>query len=329
MSELLILGEVKDASLDSRTIEMLGAGKKLAEVSGDKLSVLIMGDGIGDVADEATGYSPDIVYKLEHPLLKGFNPDLWLAALEQACAEIKPTKLLISHSFIGMELAPRLACRLGSRLTTDCIELSIDPDDKGLLGTKPVSGGNAMSVFKCTGATQMVTVRGNVFEPAEYSSTGGAIASINVNIDESMSHLESLEIVEEDTVALDKANIVIAGGAGLGDEDGFEMLEELADALGKSFGSVMIGCSRMAVDKGWISSDHQIGLTGTIIAPDIYVAVGISGAIHHLVGMVHSKKIIAINTDPSCNIFKVADYGIVEDFEQVLPALIKKLEEVL
>jgi electron transfer flavoprotein alpha subunit len=329
MSEVLILGEVKDAALDPRTLEMLGAGKQLTDVSGDKLSVLIIGDAIGDVAEAATAYHPDLVYKIEHPLLKGFNPDLWLSVLEQACAEIKPTMLLISHSFIGMELAPRLACRLGSRLTTDCIDLSIDPDDGRLLGTKPVSGGNAICVFKCVGQTQMVTVRGNVFAPAEAGRAGGAIAPINVNIDESMARLESLEVVAEDTVALDKANVVISGGAGLGDEDGFELLEELAETLGKSFGSVMIGCSRMAVDKGWISSDHQIGLTGTIIAPDIYVAVGISGAIHHLVGMVHSKKIIAINTDSSCNIFKVADYGIVEDFEQVVPALIRKLEEVL
>lgn len=262
-------------------------------------------------------------------MLKGFNADLWLAALEQACKEIKPGMLLMSHSFIGMELAPRLACRLDSRLTTDCIELAVDPADGCLLATKPVSGGNAISVFKCSGQTQMVTVRGNVFPPAESGSAGGAVAPISITIDESMSRTQSLEIVAEDTVALDKANIVIAGGAGLGDEDGFELLEELAEALGQSFGSVMIGCSRMAVDKGWISSDHQIGLTGTIIAPDVYVAVGISGAIHHLVGMVHSKKIIAINTDPSCNIFKVADYGIVEDYEQVLPTLIKRLEEVL
>ena len=329
MTEVLILGEVKDESLDSRTLEMLGAGKKLTDVSGDKLSVLLMGESIGDFAEAATAYNPDIVYKVEHSLLRGFNADLWLAALEQACAEIKPTILLISHSFIGTELAPRLACRLNSRLTTDCIDLAIDPEDGGLLGTKPVSGGNAICVFKCAGATQIATVRGNVFEPAEAGSVGGAVAPIKVNIDQSMSRFESLEVVAEDTVALDKANVVIAGGAGLGDEDGFEMLEELAEALGKSFGSVMIGCSRMAVDKGWISSDHQIGLTGTIIAPDIYVAVGISGAIHHLVGMVHSKKIIAINTDPSCNIFKVADYGIVEDFEQILPALIEKFEEVL
>ncbi len=329
MKEVLILGEVKDASLDPRILELLGAGKKLTEASGDKLSVLLMGDRVEDVAEAAASYGPDSVYKIEHPLLERFNADLWLAALEQACAEIKPSILLMSHSFIGMELGPRLAYRLDSRLTTDCIDLTIDSEDGRLLGTKPVSGGNAICVFKCAGQTQMVTVRGNVFPPAESGNAGGAIASINVTIDKSMSRLESLEIVEEDTVALDKANVVISGGAGLGDEDGFEMLEELAEALGKSFGSVMVGCSRMAVDKGWMSSDHQIGLTGTIIAPDIYVAVGISGAIQHLVGMVHSKKIIAINTDPSCNIFKVADYGIVEDFEQVVPALIKRLEEVL
>ena len=114
----------------------------------------------------------------------------------------------------------------------------------------------------------------------------------------------------------------------MGEEDGFEMLEELREALSKTFGNVMIGCSRVAVDKGWISSDHQVGLTGTMIAPDIYVAVGISGAIQHLVGMVHSKKIIAINTDSGCNMFKVADYGVVEDYEEIIPALIEKLEEL-
>jgi len=147
-------------------------------------------------------------------------------------------------------------------------------------------------------------------------------------IDESMIKVESIEVVKEDVVALDKADVVIAGGAGIGEEDGFEILDELAKALSKSFGNVMIGCSRVAVDKGWISSDHQVGLTGTIISPDIYVAVGISGAIQHLVGMVHSKKIIAINTDPGCNIFKVADYGVVEDYEKVIPALVKRLEEL-
>lgn len=326
MTEVLVLGELKDASLDLRTLELLGAGKKLAQESGGSLSILLMGNSVSEIAEDAAAFGAQKVYKVEHPLLGRFNADLWLAALEQALGEINPGILLMNHGFIGMELGPRLACRLDSRLTTDCIDLGIDPQDGRLLRTKPVSGGNAISVFKCPGQPQMATVRGKVFSPAESGHSGGVIVQINVSIDASLARVESLEVVQEETVALDKANVVIAGGGGLGDEDGFEMLQKLADALGKSFDSVMIGCSRVAVDKGWISSDHQLGLTGTMIAPDIYVAVGISGAIQHLVGVVRSKKIIAINTDPGCNIFRVADYGIVEDYEKVVPALIEKLE---
>ena len=328
MSEVLILGEVKEGSLDTRTLELLGAGKKLAGEMGAGFSLLLMGDGISGAADEAIPYGPARVYKMEHPLLQGFKPDLWVASLEQACKQINPKILLMSHSFMGMELGPRLACRLNSRLTTDCIDLSIDPEDGLLLRTKPVSGGNAISVFKCPGEPQLATVRGKVFTPAEPADGNGEMVDIKPEIDESMIKVKSLEVVKEDVVSLDKATVVVAGGAGLGEEDGFELLEELAAALGKSFGNVMVGCSRVAVDKGWISSDHQVGLTGTMISPDIYVAVGISGAIQHLVGMVHSKKIIAINTDAGCNMFKVADYGVVEDYEEIIPALIEKLEEL-
>jgi len=328
MSDVLILGEVKEGALDLKTLELLGAGKKLAGELGGEFSLLLMGDAVSGAADEAVSYGPAKVYKFEHPLLQGFKADLWVESLEQACRDINPKILLMSHSFIGMEAGPRLACRLNVRLTTDCIDLSIDPEDGLLLQTKPVSGGNAISVFKCPGEPQLATVRGNVFEPLEAADGKGEIVEMVLQIDETMIKVESLEIVKEEVVALDKADVVISGGGGLGEEDGFELLEELREALSKSFGSVMIGCSRVAVDKGWISSDHQVGLTGTIISPEIYVAVGISGAIQHLVGMVHAKKIIAINTDPGCNMFKVADYGVVEDFEEIIPALIEKLEEL-
>jgi electron transfer flavoprotein alpha subunit len=317
MSDLLVLGEVKEGSLDIRTLD-LGVG----------LSILIMGDAVSAVVEQAASYGPNRVYKLEHPLLKGFSADLWLASLEQACKKIKPKIFLLSHSLIGMELGPRLACRLNTRLTTDCIDLSIDSKDSLLLRTKPVSGGNAISVFKCPGEPQVATVRGKVFDPAEAADGKGEIVDIVPEIDESMIKVESIEVVKEEVVALDKADVVISGGAGLGDEDGFEILQDLSKALSKSFGNVMIGCSRVAVDKGWISSDHQVGLTGTMISPDIYIAVGISGAIQHLVGMIKSKKIIAINTDPGCNMFNVADYGVVEDYEKVIPALVKRLEEL-
>ncbi len=328
MSEVLILGEVKEGSLDTRTLELLGAGKKLAGEMGGGFSLLLMGNAVSGVCDAAIPYGPAKVYKMEHPLLEGFKPDLWVAALEQACRKIMPKVFLMSHSFMGMEVGPRLSSRLNSRLTTDCVDLSIDPEDGLLLRTKPVSGGNAISVFKFPGEPQLATVRGKVFTPPQGGDGKGVIEEITPEIDETMIKVESLEIVKEDIVSLDKATVVVAGGAGLGEEDGFELLEELRGALSKLFGNVMVGCSRVAVDKGWISSDHQVGLTGTMISPDIYVAVGISGAIQHLVGMVHSKKIIAINTDTACNMFKVADYGVVEDYEEIIPALIEKLEEL-
>ncbi len=328
MNDVLILGEVKDGSLDIKTLELMGVGKKLAADLGVGLSVALMGDAVSGAAKEAVAYDPDRVYKLEHLLLKGFNPDLWLSSLEQACKKINPKIFLMSHGSIGMELGPRLACRLNTRLTTDCIDLSIDPEDGLLLRTKPVSGGNAISLFKRPGEPQLATVRGKVFEPAEAVDGKGEIVDMVPEIDESMIKVESMEVVQEEVVSLDKADVVVAGGAGLGAKDGFEMLQDLAEALSRSFGSVMIGCSRVAVDKGWISSDHQVGLTGSMISPDIYVAVGISGAIQHLVGMNQAKKIIAINTDKGCNIFKVADYGVAEDYEEIIPALVRKLEEL-
>jgi electron transfer flavoprotein alpha subunit len=235
----------------------------------------------------------------------------------------------MGHGPVSMALGPRLAYRLNTQMTTDCIDLSIDAADKRLLRTKAVSGGNAIAVFKCPGEPQMASLRSKIFEPAEPVEGRAEIEDLVPQVDESMVRVKSVEVVKEDVVSLDGARVVIAGGAGLGDEDGFELLEDLATVLEKSFGSVMIGCSRVAVDKGWISSDRQVGLTGSIISPEIYLAVGISGASHHLVGMIRSQKIIAVNTDKGCNMFRVADFGVVEDYEKVIPALIERLEESL
>jgi electron transfer flavoprotein alpha subunit len=327
MNDVLILGEVKEGLLELKTLDLLGAGKKLAGELGGEFSLLLIGEEVSGAAEQGLSYGPAKVHKFEHPLLGGFQPDLWVASLEQACREIKPKILLMSHSFIGMELGPRLACRLNSRLTTDCIDLSTDLEDGLLLRTKPVSGGNAISVFKFPGEPQLVTVRGKVFSAPEPSDANGEILEMPFQFNESMIKVNTLETVREEVVALDKADVVVAGGAGLGEPEGFQLLEDLAGVLRKSFPSVMIGCSRVAVDKGWISTDHQVGLTGSIISPDLYIAVGISGAIQHLVGMVHAKKIISINTDPACNMFKVADYGVVEDYEEIIPALTERLKE--
>lgn len=327
MGDVLILGEMQTGVLDDKTRELISVGKRLAADLNGGISVVIAGDAVSAAAEQAATYGPDRVVKLEHPLLKGFTPELWLASLEQACKQIQPQVLLMTHGPVSMELGPRLAYRLNSQLTTDCIDLAIDPGDGRLLRTKAVSGGNAIAVFKCPGDPQMATLRSKIFEPAEAVDANGKIEALAPEIDASMIRVKSIEIVKEEVVSLDGARVVIAGGAGLGDKDGFEFLEDLAKVLEKSFDSVMIGCSRVAVDKGWISSDRQVGLTGSIISPEIYVAVGISGASHHLVGMIRSQKIIAINTDKGCNIFRVADYGVVEDYEKMIPALIERLEE--
>jgi len=327
MNEILLLVEGQGGLPNKPTLELFRGGCDLAKDLGIEASAVVVGDESSPLAAAAATYGLNKIYKLEHLLLKGFQPEAWIGALEWLCRQIQPRILLISHSFVGREVAPRLAFRLQTELTTDCLGLEIDPQDGLLVRTKPIYGGNAIATVKCDGQPQMVTVRKNVYEPLEPGTGQSEVVSMVPPLEESHIRVKSLKTVAEEVVELDKANLVISGGRGITDKEDFELLEALAQALGKSHGKVLIGCSRPVVDKCWLSSDRQVGLTGSIIAPDTYLAVGISGAIQHLVGMIRSKKIIAINTDPGCNMFKVADYGVVEDYKELLPALVKKLEE--
>lgn len=327
MSELLLLVESKGGQLEKMTLELIRGGSDLAKDLGVGASAVVVGDKTSALAEAVACYGLNKVYMLEHPLLNGFKPDAWVGALEWLCKQIAPKVFLISHSFVGREVAPRLAYRLNTELTTDCIGLKINPADGILIRTKPIYGGNAVAIVKTAGSPQMVTVRKGAFEPTEQTVTKSEMVPMTPPLDESFIRVKSLKTVEQEVVELDKANVVISGGRGIADKVDFEVFTALAKALSKTHGKVMIGCSRPVVDKGWMSSDHQVGLTGSMIAPDAYVAVGISGAVQHLVGMIRSKKIIAINTDLGCNMFKVADYGVVGDYKEILPALIKKLEE--
>jgi len=327
MSEILLLVETKGGSLDKKTLELIRGGSGLAKELGTGASAVVVGHETSPVAESVAAYGLNRVYRLEHPLLKDFQPDAWVAALEWLCKQIAPRVFLICHAFVGREVAPRLAYRLNTELTTDCTGLRIDPADKGLIRTKPIYGGNAVAIVKTQGSPQIVTVRKGVFEPTEQATTKSEMVPMTPPLDDSLIRVKFLKTVEQEVVELDKANIVISGGRGIAEKEDFEVLTSLAKALSKTHGKVMVGCSRPVVDKGWLSSDHQVGLTGSMITPDTYVAVGISGAVQHLVGMIRSKKIIAINTDLGCNMFKVADYGVVGDYKEILPALIKKLEE--
>jgi electron transfer flavoprotein alpha subunit len=326
MSEILILVESKEGSLDKKTLELIQGASVLAKDLGASTAGVVAGDETAQLAEAVAAYGLDKVYRLEHPLLKGFQPDAWVGALEWLCKEVAPKVFLISHSFVGREVAPRLAYRLNTELTTDCTGLKVDPSDKGLIRTKPIYGGNAVAIVKTEGSPQLVTVRKGAFDPIEPTTTKSEIAPMTPPLDESLIRVKSLKTVAQEVVELDKANVVISGGRGIAEKDDFEVLIALAKALSKTHGKVLIGCSRPVVDKGWMSSDHQVGLTGSMISPEAYVAIGISGAVQHLVGMIRSKKIIAINTDLGCNMFKVADYGVVGDYKEILPALIRKLE---
>ena len=327
MSEILLLVESKEGLLDNQTLELIGGGSNLGKDLGFDVSAVVVGHETSSLAESVASYGLKKIYRLEHPLLEGFQPDAWVGALEWLCKQITPKILLISHSFIGKEVAPRLASRLNVELTTDCISLKADPEDGLLVRSKPIYGGNAIAILKVEGTPQIVTVRKNAFQPMEPVATKSEIVEMVPSLDESIIRVKSLKTVEEEVVELDKANVVIAGGRGIAEQEDFEMLVALGKAMSKAHGNVMIGCSRPVVDKCWMSSDHQVGLTGSMIAPDAYIAIGISGAIQHLVGMIRSKKIISINTDAGCNMFKVSDYGVVADYKDILPALLKKMEE--
>ncbi len=325
---ILICGEIIRGALDPRTLELLGIGRRLADDLGTDLSAVLTGDNLAQIADEVACFGADRVYRLEDPLLEKYNSELWVEALRQLCGQIDPKILLMLHSSIGMEVAPKLAYRLNTILTTDCTSLEIDHSDGNLLRTKPVYGGNAVAVFKYKETPQFVTVRPRAMEPAERTSRMCEIIRIAPNIDESLIKVESIETVKEDAVELDKADVIISGGRGIGGTEGFEKIKELAGLFRESFENVEIGASRPAVDLGWISSNHQVGLTGEKVAPSLYMAVGISGAIQHLVGIAQAKMIVAINTDSKSPIFDVADYGVIGDYKEVLPAFMKKWREL-
>ena len=325
---VLACGETKDGVLDERTLEMIGAGKEIGDRLGVEVAVALLGDDLDGMAEEVSSFGADKVYKVVSPSLGTFAPELWVRALEELCRHIDPQIVLMLHSTTWMDVGPRLAFRLGSEITTDCVGLAIDEKDGLLLKTKPVFGGNALAVFKCEKLPQFVTVRRNVMKPAARLVAQGQIVDFPVDLDPSMLRVESIRTVKEETVSLEKANVIVAGGRGIGGPEGFMELEDLAESLKQSFDEVMVGCSRPVVDSGWVPADRQIGLSGAMVQPDLYIAVGISGAIQHLVGMARSRTIVAVNTDANSSIFAVADYGVVDDYKRVIPSLKDRWEEL-
>jgi electron transfer flavoprotein alpha subunit len=325
---MLVCGELADGKLASITTELLGCGRRLADDLQEDLSCLLAGDAVGEASKEAIAFGADKVYVVEHALLKEYEADSYLQVAERLAQEISPRIILMGQTFMGRDLAPRLAFRLGTSLATDCLDLSIDAKTKLLVQTRPVYGGNAQAVFASELMPQMATIRPKAMSALERDdSRKGEVIPFKVDIDTSKVRTKILETVKEEAVGikLEDAPVIVCGGRGVGGPGPFQTtLKELADLLHGA-----VGASRPPADNGWVPEALHIGLTGKIVAPDIYFAIAVSGASQHTAGCSGSKHIIAINKDPEANIFREAEFGVVGKYEEVVPALTNKLKELL
>lgn len=325
---ILICGEVAEGKIAPITQELLGIGRKLADDLQEPLCILLMGSSLSEASQEAIQFGADKVFTSEDPVLADYHGDTYTTALTTACQQLSPSILLLGQTDIGRDIAPRVAARLGTGLAMDCIELGIDPDTKLLVQTRPVYGGNALATMVCESARpQMATVRIKSMSPiTPDTARQGEITPIDLGVDASMMKSKFIERVKEEAegIKLEDADVVIGGGRGVGSIESFAMLWELAQVFGGA-----VGGTRVACDEGWLASTLQIGQTGKIVSPNLYIAVGISGAMQHIAGCSGAKAIVAINKDPEANIFKIAQYGIVADFKQALPALTEKCKELI
>ncbi len=322
--EVVILGEVRRGRIHPVTYELLAWGKGLSEKLKTKLSALILGYNLKGL-EEVIHYGADKVYYFEHPRLDIFNPEVYAEVLTPFIEEMKPDIVLAGATTTGRTIMPYLAGKLKAGLTADCTSLDIEEDTGLLLQTRPAIGGNVLATIKTPNSKpQMATVRPRGRKPLEKDpKRGGEIEIIKPDINFN-SRIEMLDFKpREEEVSLVDAEVVISGGKGLKDSRNISLLFEISKLLGSS----AVGASRAVVDIGWIGYSHQIGLSGKTVNPKVYIAVGISGAIQHLAGMMNSESIIAINKDSEAPIFQVADLGIVGDALDILPILKKKLEE--
>jgi electron transfer flavoprotein alpha subunit len=325
---VLVFAETSQGGLATIARELLGAGRRLADALGEPLMAAVLGSAVQEVAQEAVYHGADTVYVADAPALAYYQTLSYSAIMAQIAEQATPNILLIGMGDTGRELGPRLAFRLRTGLASDCVDLTIHPDTKLLEATRPVSGGNAMAtvVIEHT-RPQMATVRGKTMAPAQPdTSRQGTVVPVAVHLDAVPAAVTLVERVKAAAagVRLEDAEIVISGGRGLkGPDDFYAVLEPCAKALGAA-----MGASRAAVDEGWVPSQMQVGLTGKIVSPKLYVACAISGAAQHMAGCGYSKTIVAVNRDPDAPIYQRANIGVVGDYKKVIPAFQKKCEEL-
>lgn len=321
MSKVLVLAESREGSLRNVSFEAIAAGKKIS--SGGEVVAVLLGDAAGEQAAELGAFGADRVVTVEHPHLKQYTSDGYGQALMAVIEQESPEAIVFGHTALGKDLSPKIAAKLQVGLVSDVTDIEGEGDDAIFI--RPIYSGKAFEKVKLKDDVKFITVRPNNIAPlAKEEGKSADVSSLSVDITNLRTIIKEVVRKSTDGVDLSEAKVVVAGGRGVKSADGFAPLKELADLLGGA-----VGASRGACDADYVDYSLQIGQTGKVVTPDLYIAAGISGAIQHLAGMSNSKVIVAINKDPEANIFKVADYGIVGDLFEVIPMLTEEFRAVL
>lgn len=318
--KVLVLGEVRDQSLRNVSFEAIAAGKTISE--GGEVTAVLLGESVASLAQEMIYYGADRVITVEDAKLKTYTPDGYSQALLAVIEQEKPEGLVFGHTALGKDLSPKIAAKIGSGLISDATDLEVTGGNA--VFTRPIYSGKAFEKKIVTDGTIFATIRPNNIAPLEKDeSRSGEVSSVTADIKDLRTVVKEVVRKATEGVDLSEAKVIVAGGRGVKSTDGFNPLKELADVLGGA-----VGASRGACDADYCDYSLQIGQTGKVVTPDLYIACGISGAIQHLAGMSNSKIIVAINKDPEANIFKVADYGIVGDLFEVVPLLTEEFKKL-
>ncbi len=334
-----VFAQQVDNELSGIAFELLGKAKELAADLSTDVTAVLIGSGVKGLADQLAEYGADKVIVVDDPELKEYRTEPYAHALASVINEYKPEIVLVGATAIGRDLGPRVSARVATGLTADCTVLEIgdfpinpvpnqEQKHNQLLMTRPAFGGNTIATIACPdNRPQMATVRPGVMQKIDpIAGAKAEVIEYNPGFAPNNKYVEILDVVKElsDTVDIMDAKILVSGGRGVGSAENFKILQDLADVIGGT-----VSCSRAVVDNGWLPKELQVGQTGKTVRPNVYFAIGISGAIQHTAGMEESDIIVAINKDETAPIFDVADYGIVGDLNKIVPKLTEELKKVV
>ena len=336
---VFVFAQQVDNELSGIAFELLGKAKELAKDLNTDVTAILLGSGIKGLADQLAEYGADKVIVVDDPELKEYRTEPYAHAVSSVINEYKPEIVLVGATAIGRDLGPRVSARVSTGLTADCTVLEIgdfplnpipgqEQKHNQLLMTRPAFGGNTIATIACPdNRPQMATVRPGVMQKIDpVQGAKAEVIEYNPGFTPNNKYVEIMEVVKEisNTVDIMDAKILVSGGRGVGSKENFQILQDLADAIGGT-----VSCSRAVVDNGWMPKELQVGQTGKTVRPNVYFAIGISGAIQHAAGMEESDIIVAINKDETAPIFDIADYGVVGDLNKIVPKLTEELKKVV